>query len=73
MSMMLESTFIEVLNMSLTASMVIMALFLIRYVFHKVPRIYIYLLWGVVLFRLLCPFSFELPSSLVGNFQKEDD
>lgn len=71
MSMMLQSTFIEVLNMSLTASMVIMALFLIRYVFHKVPRIYIYLLWGVVLFRLLCPFSFELPSSLVGNFQKE--
>ena len=71
MSMMLESTFIEVLNMSLTASMVIMALFLIRYVFHKVQRIYIYLLWGVVLFRLLCPFSFELPSSLVGNFQKE--
>ena len=71
MSKMLESTFIEVLNMSLTASMVIMALFLIRYVFHKVPRIYIYLLWGVVLFRLLCPFSFELPSSLVGNFQKE--
>lgn len=71
MSLMLENTFIEVLNMSLTAGMVILAVFFVRYVFHKVPRIYIYLLWGVVLFRLLCPFSFELPSSLVGNFQEE--
>lgn len=55
---MAELLFIRVLNMSLTGSLVILAVLMIRVFLRKVPRIFSYCLWAVVLFRLLCPISF---------------
>ena len=67
----LEKLLIEVLNMSLTASVMILAVLLARVVLKQVPRIFSYVLWLVVLFRLLCPFSFESEISLLGALQNE--
>ncbi len=58
----------EILNMSLTASVVIIAVLLARLLLSKAPRFFSYLLWGVVLFRLLCPFSFSSSFSALRAF-----
>ena len=63
---MLESMFIQVLNMSLTGSLMILAVLLVRLLLRRAPRLFSYVLWLVVLFRLLCPFSFESGFSLLG-------
>lgn len=63
---MIEKVFLEVINMSLTASIVIVAVILARLLLKKAPKIYSYVLWSVVLFRLLCPFSFSADFSLFG-------
>lgn len=54
--------FKQVLNMSLTASIIILFVVAARLILKKAPKIYSYALWSVVLFRLLCPvsLSFEL-------------
>ena len=48
-----------VLSMSGTASLVIAAVLLIRLALRRAPKRFSYLLWAVVLFRLLCPISLE--------------
>mgnify|MGYP002796069571 CR=1 FL=1 len=67
----LERALIEVLNMSLTASVVILAVFAARLLLKRAPRIFSYALWAVVLFRLLCPVSFSAPLSLLGALRNE--
>ncbi len=62
---MLVSLFMQILKMSLTASAVILLICLLRLFLRKAPKIISYLLWSVVLFRLLCPFSFSLPVSVI--------
>lgn len=57
--------FLQVLNMSFTASFVIVAVLIARLLLKKTPKIFSYTLWGVVLFRLLCPISFESMLSLL--------
>ncbi|MFI3254210.1 MAG: M56 family metallopeptidase [Eubacteriales bacterium] len=61
----MENVFLAVLNMSLTASYIIPFVVLARLLLKKVPKIYSYSLWSVVLFRLLCPFSLESALSLL--------
>lgn len=56
----------KILNMSFTASVVIVAVLLIRLLLKKSPKIFSYALWAVVLFRLLCPVSFTFSVSLLG-------
>lgn len=62
---MLEKTFLQVLNMSFTAGFVIIPVLIARLLLRKSPKILSYALWGVVLFRLICPFSFESILSLL--------
>ena len=57
--MTIYSCFQQVVKMSLMGSIVIVAVLLIRMLLKKAPKIYSYALWGIVLFRLLCPFSFS--------------
>ena len=61
---MIKTLFLKVVNMSITASVVIVAVLFIRWLLRKQPKIYSYILWGIVLFRLLCPYSFSLDTSL---------
>ena len=58
---MLVSVFMKILDLSLKASVVIMAVCLIRLLMRKVPKKYVFLLWAAVWFRLLCPLEFHLP------------
>lgn len=57
--------FVKILHMSLTAGYVIIAILLIRLPLKKVPKIFSYALWILVLFRLLCPITLESPLSLL--------
>jgi len=61
----MSGLFLTVLNMSLTASYVILFVILIRLALKKAPKIISYALWGVVAFRLVVPFSFESMFSLM--------
>lgn len=54
------------LNMSLTASVVIVLVLILRLFLKKAPKIISYALWSIVLFRLLCPVSIESGLSLFG-------
>ena len=59
------SAFAGILEMSMIASVSIIVLLLLRPVLKKFPRIFAYLLWGIVLFRLVCPVSFQSPISIM--------
>lgn len=54
-----------VCNMSLTASVVILAVLAVR-LLRRAPKVFSYALWAVVLFRLLCPVSVTSAVSLLG-------
>lgn len=62
---MLERIFLQLLNMSFTASIVIAFVLVARIILHKAPKVFSYMLWSVVLFRLISPFSFESIFSLL--------
>ena len=55
-----------ILNMSLTASVVILLVLLVRLALRRAPKVFSYALWAVVLFRLLCPVSVGAGFSLLG-------
>lgn len=57
--------FLHLMNMSLTASWMILAVLLLRLVLKKAPRWIPCLLWGVVALRLILPFSLESALSLI--------
>ncbi|MGE4485730.1 MAG: M56 family metallopeptidase [Oscillospiraceae bacterium] len=57
-----------ILNMSLTAGIVIVLVLLARLPLKKAPKVFSYALWAVVLFRLLCPVSLSSDFSLLGIF-----
>ncbi|MGI6098094.1 MAG: M56 family metallopeptidase [Dethiobacteria bacterium] len=61
----MSELFLSVLNMSLTASYVILFVIIVRLLLKKAPKFISYALWGVVAFRLIVPFSFESIFSLM--------
>lgn len=65
----MEQLFLTVLNMSLTASYVILVVLVARLFLSKAPKIFSYGLWSIVLFRLLCPFSFSSVISFLALFK----
>ncbi len=56
-------------NMSLTASVVIVLVLMVRLVLRRAPAAFRCALWGVVLFRLLCPVSFSSVLSVFNVMQ----
>lgn len=56
--------FLKLLNLSITASWLILAVLCIRLLFRKIPKWITCLLWGVVAIRLIFPFSIESAFSL---------
>lgn len=61
----MESLFLKLVNLSITATWLVLAVLLIRIVFRKAPRWIFCLLWGLVALRLLCPVSIESAFSLI--------
>ncbi len=60
----LDSLFIQIWNMSITAGYCIAAVLIIRLLLWRIPRKYLYVLWLVVAFRLICPVSVSTVFSL---------
>ena len=56
--------FLKLLNLSITASWLILAVLCIRLIFRKIPKWITCLLWGVVAIRLIFPLSIESAFSL---------
>lgn len=61
-----RSLFSMVVNMSLTGGIAIVAVMVIRLFLRRAPKVFSYVLWAVVLLRLLCPFSFSSVLSVFG-------
>ena len=57
--------FLNIVNMSISASWVVLAVLLFRLLFKKVPKWITVLLWGIVAIRMICPFSIESVMSLI--------
>ncbi len=69
----LKGFFLFILNMSITATYVALAILIVRILFlKKLPKIYSYTIWAILLFRLCCPISFSSNFS-VFNFIKPDN
>lgn len=62
---MLDKLFMQILDMSRIASIVILVVILARHFLKKAPKWVTYALWAVALFRLLCPLSIKAPVSIV--------
>ena len=61
----MSDIFLKILNMSIAASWLILAVMLFRFILKKVPKWITVLLWGIVALRLVVPFSFESALSLI--------
>ena len=61
----LSEAFLKVLNMSITASWIILTAILLRFLLRKAPKAIICFLWLFVAIRLICPFSVESVFSLI--------
>ena len=57
--------FLNIVNMSISASWIVLAVLLLRLLLKKAPKWITVLLWGIVAVRLICPFSFESVISLI--------
>ena len=57
--------FLKIINMSISASWLVLAVLLIRFALKKAPKWVNVLLWGLVAVRLICPFSVESELSLL--------
>lgn len=63
----MEAIFLKLLNMSITASWLVFAVFLLRILFRKAPKFVSMLLWALVGIRLVCPFSLKSVLSVIPN------
>jgi len=61
----MSALFIKILNMSLIASVVAVGVMLVRIPLKKAPKLFSYLLWGLVLFKLVCPLTIESVRALI--------
>ena len=61
----MSGVFLKILNISIMAGWLILAVILIRLLFKKAPKWLTCLLWGLVALRLLLPFSIESALSLI--------
>lgn len=64
----MDTLFETMAQMSMTASVVIVAVLLVRLLLRRAPKIFSYLLWMVVLFRLVCPVALESPFGIPQPF-----
>ena len=60
----LNTVFFKIWNMSIRAGSCILAVLLLRFLLQKFPRKYLYMLWLVVAFRLVCPVTLNTQFSL---------
>ena len=62
---------LKLIDMSITASILIAIILVIRIGFKKIPRKYICVLWALVAIRLVCPLNIESPFSAYNVVDKQ--
>lgn len=65
----MDAIFLSALNISITATYLILAVLLLRLLLKKAPKWISCLLWGIVALRLVMPFSIESEISLIPSSQ----
>ncbi len=65
----MSEVFLSVVNMSIAASWIVLAVLLLRFLLKKAPKWITVLLWAVVAIRLICPFAIESKVSLIPSAQ----
>ena len=61
----LKTLFLKLMNMSISASWLVLAVLVLRFALKKAPKWVNVVLWGIVAVRLICPFSIESAFSLI--------
>ncbi len=61
----MDAVFLKLLNMSIAASWLILAVILLRQFLKKAPKWFTCILWAIVAVRLLCPVTIESTFSLI--------
>lgn len=61
----MSGLFLKIVNMSISASWILLAVLLLRLLLKKAPKWITVLLWGIVAIRLICPFTIESVMSLI--------
>ncbi len=69
----MDKLFMKILDMSISAALVIAAVLLFRLLLKRAPKVFSYALWAVVLLRLLCPLSIELPVSAMPEIEPVEE
>ena len=65
----MSEVFLKILNMSISASWLVLAVLLLRLTLKRAPKWVSVLLWGIVAIRLICPISMESIFSLIPSAQ----
>lgn len=65
----MSEAFLKTLNMSISASWLVLVVFMFRLLLKKAPKWVNVLLWGLVAIRLICPISIESSLSLIPDWQ----
>lgn len=65
----MSTVFLKIVNMSIAASWLILAVLVLRLLLQKAPKWVSVLLWGFVALRLICPVSLESALSLIPSAQ----
>ncbi len=65
----MDDVFLKLVNLSISASWLILAVLVLRVVLKKAPKWVMPLLWGVVALRLVCLFSIESALSLIPSVE----
>lgn len=61
----MSELFLKVVNMSISAGWLVLAVLLLRLILKKAPKRIFVFLWGIVGVRLICPFSVQSAFSLI--------
>lgn len=61
----MDAVFLTILNLGIKGSWLILTVFFVRLFLKRTPKRVICLLWGLALFRLICPFSVKSVFSLI--------
>ncbi len=65
----MSEMFLQLINMSITASWIVLAVILLRVILKKLPKWVFVFLWGLVALRLVFPFSLTGALSLIPSTQ----
>lgn len=61
----MNALFMSILNISITASWIVLGVLVLRLIFQKAPKWIYCILWAIVAVRLILPFSFESSVSMI--------